>query len=92
MTPLQKRFTAVVEREPSRGGWAYVVMPDSAVFLRYPRSGLGPRDGRRASVPQLVYGAGRGPARAPMKTDLRTRIGKDVGDTVTVVLQERLGS
>lgn len=29
----KKRFTATLQKSPARGGWRYVVMPDSAAFL-----------------------------------------------------------
>lgn len=30
---LQKRFTATIEKQPGKGGWAFVVMPDWAAFF-----------------------------------------------------------
>jgi Domain of unknown function (DUF1905) len=30
---LDHHFTAVLERSPSKGGWTYVVMPESAEFF-----------------------------------------------------------
>lgn len=35
---------------------------------------------------------GDGRHKLPLKADLRDRIGKDVGDEVTVVLRERMAS
>ena len=29
-TPLDKQFTAPLQKSPSKGGWTYVVMPGSA--------------------------------------------------------------
>jgi Domain of unknown function (DUF1905) len=31
--PLSKRFRAKLQKSPSKGGWTYVVMPDSAAFF-----------------------------------------------------------
>ena len=31
--PLSKRFTATLVKSPSKGGWTYVVMPDSVEFF-----------------------------------------------------------
>jgi hypothetical protein len=30
---LNKRFTAFVQKSPTRGGWTYVVMPGSAEYF-----------------------------------------------------------
>ncbi|MGA7242751.1 MAG: DUF1905 domain-containing protein, partial [Terracidiphilus sp.] len=30
---LNKRFTAMLEKSPSKGGWTYVVWPESAEFF-----------------------------------------------------------
>jgi hypothetical protein len=31
--PINKRFKAKLQKSPSKGGWTYVVVPDSAAFL-----------------------------------------------------------
>ena len=30
---MDKRFTATLQKSPNKGGWTYVVMPDSAEFF-----------------------------------------------------------
>ena len=87
---MKTTLTAKLQKSPKKGAWTYVVWPESVEF--FGTRGLvkvkGSIDGLPFRGSFMAMGNGR--HMLPIRAEIRQSIGKEVGETVTVLLDERL--
>ena len=90
MAKLNKKFAAKLMKSPGRGGWTYATWPESVAF--FGTKGLvkvkGVVDGEIFRSAFMAMGKGK--HMLPIRAEIRKKIGKEKGDTVTIHLTERL--
>ena len=86
---IEVHFTAQLRKSPAKGGWNYVIWPESAAFFE--TRGLvkvrGMIDGHPFRSAFMAMGGGV--HKLPVKAETRQLLGKNTGDVVTVRLVAR---
>ena len=90
MSILNNQFTVMLQKSANKGGWTYVIWPNSVAFFK--TRGLVKVRGTIDGYPfrSAFMAMGDGTHKLPVKAEILKAINKKEGDKISVSLIERL--